>query len=103
MLWIMYDIEHYNSEPFDVYGCVCVNIVVIYVSDNVYACNAMHRHIVYNNALETETKTINYTRQAGEITYSFNSSKLVLTRRWRAGSVTPALVPLKRSTREQRV
>ena len=35
VLWIMDGIEHYNSGSFVVYLCVCVNIVVIYVSDNV--------------------------------------------------------------------
>ena len=29
--------------------------------------------------------TINSTRQGGELTYSFHSPELVLTRRWRAG------------------
>ena len=37
VLWIMDGIEHYNSLilSFVVYWCVFVNIVVIYVSDNV--------------------------------------------------------------------
>ena len=38
VLWIMDGIEHYNSGSFVVYWCVFVNIVVIYVSDNVCVC-----------------------------------------------------------------
>ena len=71
-----------------VYGYVCVcNHCSI---QRVYLCACAQtqyfQRTTFDNAVKTEMKTvkINSTRQAGEITYSFNSPELVMTRR-RAG------------------